>query len=288
MIISCSDDKDEPTPDPTPTPTPGEEVTVVDPAKVFTQGIPTQVGDLVITKNEKGLVMKIVDGVEVTTFSYEGAGKSKSRDVVSIPAEYDMTFVVKSEDPDDDNETFTFYIRLNDQGFIAYAYEVNTEDGKDPAVDEWWFKYNDNGQMVEMKRSEGDNEVTTITYDADGDITHVSVKDDIDGLKDNTTISYTDATHSSPIVNKSGIMLYDYSFRIDMDEMAPAYFAGLLGKGTRHLPLAAQEKYSAKDHTSTSNYVFSWDLNADGMPVKFTSVQKYDWGDETDVIDLKW
>ena len=165
---------------------------------------------------------------------------------------------------------------------------MNTEDGEEPAVDEWWFKYNELGQMIEMKRSEGDNEVTTITYNAEGDITTVKVKDDVDGEKETTTILYTDATHSSPIVNKSGVMLYDYSLRIDMDEMAPAYFAGLLGKGTVHLPLSAKSIYSTADDSSTSDYTFSWELNSSDLPIKFTSVQKYEWGEETDVIDFKW
>lgn len=284
MFASCSDNKEEPI----PTPEPGKETVKVDPKTVFTQGIPSQVGDLVITTNADGLVSEIVDGDVVTTFDYTGASKTKSRDAVNIPSDYDMTFVVKSEDPDDNNEAFTYYVKLTDQGFIEYAYEVNTEDGKAPAVDEWWFKYNELGQMIEMKRSEGDNEVTTITYNSDGDITTVKVKDDIDGEKETTTILYTDASHTSPVSNKSGIMLYDYSLHIDMDEMAPAYFAGLLGKGTAHLPLSAKSVYATADHSSTSTYTFSWELNASDMPTKFTSVQHYEWGDETDVIDLKW
>lgn len=288
MLASCNDDKDEPNAEPNPEPNPGVEAVKVDPKTVFTQGVPSQVGELVITTDADGLVTKIVDGDEVTTFDYNGASRAMSRAAVNIPSDYDMTFVVKSEDPDDNNEVFTFYVKLTDQGFIEYAYEVNTEDGEEPAVDEWWFKYNELGQMIEMKRSEGDNEVTTITYNAEGDITTVKVKDDVDGEKETTTILYTDATHSSPIVNKSGVMLYDYSLRIDMDEMAPAYFAGLLGKGTVHLPLSAKSIYSTADDSSTSDYTFSWELNSSDMPIKFTSVQKYEWGEETDVIDFKW
>lgn len=292
MFASCGDDNDEPTPNPTPDPDPVEDTTPVNPANVFANGVPTQVGDLIITKNAKGLVTKIVDGDDVTTFNYEGSAKAKSRDVVNIPTNYDMTFVVRSDDPDD-TEVFTFYITLTDEGFIKYAYEVNTEEGEEPAVDEWWFTYNNLGQMIEMKRSEGDNEVTTITYNADGDITHVSVSDDIDGVNDNTTIAYTDATHSTPILNKSGIMLYDYSLRIDMDEMAPAYFAGLLGKGTAHLPLSAVEKskdtsYNGEATIATTNYTFTWEFNSSEMPVKFTSIATSIHGVETSVIDLKW
>lgn len=280
-IVSCSDDdKDEPNPNPNP----GTEVSV-NPTNVFSQGVPSQVGDLIITKNADGLVTKIVDEDEVTTFDYTSAPKAKSRATVNIPTDYDMTMNVEWGN---DKDGVDFYIKLNKQGFIEYAYEVDEDEYDGVQTNEWWFKYNADGQLIEMKRSEGDNEVTTMTYNADGDITTVKVKDDKDGEKEITTILYTDATHSAPIVNKSGIMLYDHSLRIDMDEMAPAYFAGLLGKATAHLPLSAKSVYSTPDYSDTSNYTFTWELNAAEMPIKFTSVQKYEWGDETDVIDLKW
>lgn len=175
-----------------------------------------------------------------------------------------------------DEDGVDFYIKLNKQGFIEYAYEVDEDEHDGIQTDEWWFKYNDLGQMIEMKRSEGDNEVTIITYDANGDITTVKVRDDVDGQKETTTIKYTDAANATPIVNKSGIMLYDYSLRIDMDDMAPAYFAGLLGKGTAHLPLSAISTHTSDGTTDISNYTFTWELNAGNMPVKFIGIQKYD------------
>ncbi|MBO5054377.1 MAG: DUF4595 domain-containing protein [Muribaculaceae bacterium] len=291
-MVSCSDDKDEP--EPNPNPNPGDE-TVVNPKNVFSQGVPSQVGNLVITTNAESLVTKIVDDDKVTTFNYTGAPKAKSRGSVNIPTDYDMTMNVEWGN---DEDGVDFYIKLNKQGFIEYAYEVDEDKYDGIQTDEWWFKYNDLGQMIEMKRSEGDNEVTTITYDANGDITTVKVTDDVDGEKEITTIKYTDAANATPIVNKSGIMLYDYSLRIDMDEMAPAYFAGLLGKGTAHLPLSAVSTHTNKENGTSqifvSNYTFTWELNDSNMPIKFTSVDKYKypWMDEeieeTSVIELKW
>lgn len=275
-ISSCSDDNDEPNPEPNP----GEETVKVDPKTVFSQGVPKEVGDMVITTNADGLVTKIVvDEDEVTTFDYTGSSKAKSRAGVTIPADYDMVMNL-----DDDGDKYVFYIKLNDMGYISYAYEVevgNADDGSDTA-EEWWFEYNANGQLTQMKRTEGDNEVTTMTYDANGDITTVKVKDDT-GDDSTCTILYTDATHSTPITNKSGIMLYDYSLRIDMDEMAPAYFAGLLGKGTTNLPLSAKEVQDG-----TTEYTFTWTLNASQMPTKFESEAKSMWGNYTDVIDIEW
>ncbi len=264
IVSSCSNDNDEPAS--------GEETIKVDPKTVFTQGVPKKVGDMVITTDANGLVTKIVDGDEVTTFSYEGAG---SRANVSIPTNYDMSFAVKSTDPNDDDETYTFYVNLNEQGFIKYAYEVNTETGQSPEVEEWWFEYNDLGQMTKMKRTEGDNEVTTITYDANGDITKVTVIDDT-----NYTMTCTIGYGSSLTPNKSGIMLYDMVYRIDMDEMAVAYFAGLLGKGTTNLPASAVEVSPYE----TRNFTYTWALNSNQMPTKCTRTE----GSYSKSVDLEW
>ena len=46
-VASCSDDNDEPNPNP------GNENGTVNPSTVFAAGLPTQVGDAVITKNSR-------------------------------------------------------------------------------------------------------------------------------------------------------------------------------------------------------------------------------------------
>ena len=107
---------------------------------------------------------------------------------------------------------------------IKYVLQV-----KDDGVDKWWFSYNAAGQLIRMKRTEGDNEVTTIKY-TDGDITSVSMTSDDSDNAYTCTISYGD----EPILNKGGLMLFDKTFSIDMDEMYPAYLAGLLGYATKH------------------------------------------------------
>lgn len=282
-FTSCSDDNDEPNPNP------GNENVSVNPATVFTAGVPTQVGDAVISKNADGLVTKIVDGDQTTTFDYTPA---KSRATVNIPSDYDMTMNVEWGNDEDGAD---FYIKLNKQGFIEYAYEVEEDKEYGNTAEEWWFKYDNNGRMVEMKRTEGDNEITTITYNAEGDITAVKVSDDdAPNGKMKCTITYTDASHTTAIANKSGMMLYDDSFRIDMDEMAPAYFAGLLGKGTAHLPLGATE-IDLREEGYKDIYTFDWTLNSNQMPTKFTaSYTSYSpWSDEPytyeeDPIEFKW
>lgn len=279
VMTSCGDDNDEPNPNPNPNP--GEEATgAVNPSTVFANGVPAQVGDYVITKNSDGLVTRIVDGDEVTIFDYAPV-KSKSR-AATRPADYDMTMNV---DWGNDKDGVDFYIRLNAQGYIEYAFEEDEDENDGITYNEWWFKYNADGQLIEMKRTEGDNEVTTINYNADGDITGISLKDDVDIQKMTATVGYTDATHATPILNKSGIMLYDDSFRIDMDEMAPAYYAGLLGKGTKHLPLTNKEV----SYGETCDYTFAWEFNSSDMPVKFTSTYTGQWGSHTEEpVALRW
>lgn len=273
-LASCSDDKDEPTPTPDPNPTPGTEITV-DPSTVFPSGVPTQVGDYVITKNADGLVSKIVekDGDEdykTVTFTYGGPAASKARSEVNIPSDYDMTMNVEWGN---DEDGVDFYITLNDKGYVEYAYEVDEDKIDGDQAEEWWFKYDGEGRMIEMKRTEGGNEVTKITYNAAGDITTVVTTDD-DGDESTTTVAYTDAEHKAPVANKGGMMLYDYTFTIDMDEMAPAYFAGLLGKGTANLPLSYVEKYknimdSGYIDEGLYEYFCTWILDSNGMPEEF-------------------
>ena len=246
-FTGCSDDNDEP----------GNNMVnpgVVNPAQVFTNGMPSQVGDLTITKNADGKVSKIIEDAgtnyETTyTFNYTG---SQAR---AIPSSYDMTITATEKEG---NDTWVFYVSLNESGFARYVFQ----DYGDGDFDEWWFEYNQNGQLSSMKRSEGDNEVTTITYDNSGDITKVSVSDD-EGLDQTTTISYTSSTVTSPIINKGAIMLFDDLFDIDMDEFGPAYYAGLLGKATTHLPVASS---SVEYDDYTSNYTFKWTINDNGFP----------------------
>lgn len=228
----------------------------VNPEQVFTAGIPTQVGDLTITTGPDGRVTKIVEdaGTEdeyVYSFKY-----ITSRTDVSVP--YDVVMSVNGKDG---GIVWVFYIGLNEQGFAKYAYQVYY--GRS---DEWRFEYNENGQLSRMKRSEGDNEVTTITYDANGDIVKVDVTDD-EHNNDSFTISYTNSAVTTALANKGAIMLFDDLFSIDMDEFGPAYYAGLLGKATAHLPVEKVDSWiDDNGATQSETTSFKWTLNDNGLP----------------------
>lgn len=110
-----------------------------------------------------------------------------------------------------------------------------------------------------MLRSEGGNEKTTVKY-SDGNIVEVT-KVSAEEPSENSVykISYTSKSVPSPIANKGCLMVFDGTFGIDMDEMAYAYYAGLLGKATKNLPVS----YVDEDGDES---IFTWAINAQGYP----------------------
>lgn len=236
VLSACSDDDGD-------KPDKKEEVAAPNALRVFTGGIPSKVGDARITVNGDGQVTSIVDRWSAATFSYAP---------VSRAARYDMTITIKYFD---EPETDVLYIRLNDEQFIEYALQVS-DDGEE----EWWFGYDKDCRLDYMKRTEGDNEVTRIVYDG-GDIVGVSMTSDNAENTYATAISYVDSSVKSPLDNKGCVMLFDMTFGIDMDEMAVAYYAGLLGKATAHLPVGRKDKWD--------DMTFEWTLNAEGLPTAF-------------------
>ena len=62
-----------------------------------------------------------------------------------------------------------------------------------------------------------------------------------------------------------------------MDEMWFAYYAGLLGKATKHLPLKLTHKSGSYEDITN----FTWTLNANGFPILLESTSK-------DNISIVW
>ena len=230
---------------------------VVKPSQVFTAGMPTQAGDLTFTTNAQGQVTQIEqnDGPSKTyyTFIYNNPVTDNSTpgraDSQSPTTTADVVMTVT----EGTTVTDQFYIKLNEKGFARYAYQTKENDSSE----EWWFEYDPADRLRYMKRSEGGNEVTRIDYDVIGDITKVSMRGE--ESSDDYSISYTNEDITAPIANKGAIMYFDDCFGIDMDEFEPAYFAGLLGKATAHLPLSN----TSGEETDT----FTWSINENGFPV---------------------
>lgn len=67
-------------------------------------------------------------------------------------------------------EKSTFDMEINDKGFVRHC----TQTEGDGDIETWDFDYTAEGNLNYMKRSEGGNEITTITYQ-EGDIVHVGI-----------------------------------------------------------------------------------------------------------------
>ncbi|MDE7145805.1 MAG: DUF4595 domain-containing protein [Duncaniella sp.] len=263
-FVSCSDD-DKDGPDGGG----GNEEMVVNPSKVFTAGVPKQVGAMSVVTDAKGLISSMSsaeDGVKIV-FSYPVMSRSESYDVVM--------------DVDDEGDKTSFNMLLNDMGFARYCKQIES----DGDIEEWWFEYNADGRLIKMKRSEGGNEVTEITYQ-NGNISKVRMRSEDDGDGGDYAIGY----RSSMIENKGCIMLFDETFGIDMDEMKYAYFAGLLGKATKNMPESnAYTRFDPDGEPYEWNKTFKWSMNSDNLPVMLTTQTTDEWGpEEPEIFEFKW
>lgn len=243
-FTACSDDDDDDNGGNNGTPT-------VD--NVMPEGLPSAIGNATFTTNAKGQVTSIVTrdeyGTETITFEYGQFTPSR--------ASHNYTVLMTDEDA-------KYYMEVNAQGFVTFAHQVynDVEDG----TDDWWFEYSKDGQLTSLRRTESGDKFK-ITY-TNGDITKV-VQDEEDGDHRESTIKYTNDTYKTAVANKGGIMFFDEFFNVDMDEMGVAYFAGLLGKPTKNLPMGYEETGKEGSSTYTDTETYNWEFNADNLPIKF-------------------
>lgn len=245
MLAACSSDNDDDENNP-------DSPTVsIDPTVVFTGKRMDDFNGYGMTYNEEGLLTKIENSEEVVTFTYPTETRNAGTRI-------EMT--IRDKDPLY-GEGMHIDMTIGTNGFVESAIETyHNEDGKET----WQFEYNDEGHLYRMKRSEGGNETTTLTYQG-GNIAEVNMTSEEDPAERlHVTLSYG----SAPIGNKACVMLFDETFGIDMDEMAYAYWAGLLGKATRHLPVAA-------DYENEGTETFEWDIDSEGYPSSMSHKSGY-------------
>lgn len=260
-FVACSDDNDG------PDPTPDSVVSKQDPnpASVFPYGIPKSIGIFKLMTNNKGWVTLIKSEDLTVLFDYTGSTeatkstKSTETSSSSIPKTYDMMMLM-----DDYNNNAKYYITLNKQGYVEYAYEeLEGAFFDEMEITEWYFKYNNAGQLTEFTESTKgyEDNVTILSYNSAGDLTTI-----IDTLWDsNKEISYTDEKTPTPIPNKSGIILLENCYRISTQYSSLNYMAmaGLLGKSSTHLPIVLIS--GGGNYTQRNN----WTLDASDMPISF-------------------
>ena len=224
----------------------------IDLSKVFTNGMPKEVDSMTIQTDERGLVTSIKTKDETVSFKYFN---TKTRAIV-IP-----NVVMKVER----NGKATVYIMyLNNNGFVRRCVIEQKENTKE---DIWRFTYNDNDQLINIIHSADDYKEFTLTY-KDSNISEIETKTIVSKTttrkKDTYKVAYTSDTTPTPIVNKGNIMLFNTTFGIDIGAMKYAYYAGLLGKATKNLPVQLIDKNGNKN-------TFTWIVNSNGFPTAMTS-----------------
>lgn len=63
-------------------------------------------------------------------------------------------------------------------------------------------------------------------------------------------------------------MFFD-QWNIDLDRVGKAYYAGLLGKPSKNLPLGYTDKGKEGDSEYSSEYYFDWEFNVNGLPLVY-------------------
>lgn len=242
-MVSCGDD---------------DTFIVGKPSNIFSNVSPKIVGKYSIYYDEQGRVSMVTERGEYTFrkafFDYSPADR-----------DCDVRIDITEENY---GEMISLHVSLNKNGYAVYVSEI-----EDNRIDQdWKFEYNSNGQLIKMVRSEGGSETTTVTYQ-DGDITNVERKSKFSDSGTSSTIEYG----TEKIENKGSVMLFDEMLCIDMDEMGLAYFAGLLGKPTSHLPQSNKSiDYSSGGYKITTCKSFSWSLDVNRLPVSVLIEEKYD------------
>lgn len=235
----------------------------VNPTKVFVNGMPKMVDGSVFTRDFKGRLSSIYNREEnvLIAFAYTS----------SILGTKDVPNVVMTVTDADERTVYNLF--LNKDGFVKYCDEIDYEKkGNTPKTTTWNFEYNSDGQLIKAVESkDGVKTSSTIAYN-DGDAVETVTMSEKDGKEtDHYRIYYTSKKVTSPIENRGCIMSFDVALGLDLDHLHGAYYAGMLGKATKHLPIYNMDK----DNDKTT---FDWILNDNGFPTKI--VVKDDEGRE--------
>lgn len=225
----------------------------VNPTKVFVNGMPKIVDGSVFTRDFKGRLSSIYNREEnvLIAFAYTS----------SILGTKDVPNVVMTVTDGDERTVYNLF--LNKDGFVKYCDEIDYEKkGNTPKTTTWNFEYNSDGQLIKAVESkDGVKTSSTIAYN-DGDAVETVTMSEKDGKEtDHYRIYYTSKKVTSPIENRGCIMSFDVALGLDLDHLHGAYYAGMLGKATKHLPIYNMDK----DNDKTT---FNWTFNDNGFPTK--------------------
>ena len=242
-FTSCGKDKDDPV---------DKNKVKVNPAKVFVNGMPKVMDGYVFTRDFKGRLSSMYNKKEkgLVTFDYNN-NTLGTTDVPNVV----MTVT------DDDSKT-VYKLLLNEAGYVKYCDEYEYEKNEIAKSKTWNLEYNSDNRLVKAVQSESGFQTTyTLTY-KNGDATESSTVSQKEGkVTNHYQIFYTSSKVTSPIVNKGCIMFFGGGLGVELDDLEYAYYAGMLGKATKHLPIYNLD-------TNNDKISFEWTINKGGFPTK--------------------
>ena len=238
MMASCSkDNSDEP-----------EQKMVngtdVNPRNVFPLGLPKKISEIVLTLNEKGQLVQFSEpnSKDRATFEY--------KDVALGSTQAPQVILTETDEPD----KHVYELYLNRDGFVTHAKETHYSNDHIIGKATWDFAYNADNQLKDVKCS-ADKKHIVLEYQ-NGNVVKTTTTT-VGKPTEVTTITYATAS-IRPIENKTGVMLFATTLDADFDNLEVAYYAGLLGKPSKNLPLQSEK--------SGDKATFKWTLDGNGNP----------------------
>ena len=238
MMASCSkDNSDEP-----------EQKMVngtdVNPRNVFPLGLPKKISEIVLTLNEKGQLVQFSEpnSNDRATFEY--------KDVALGSTQAPQVILTETDEPD----KHVYELYLNRDGFVTHAKETRYSNNHSVGKATWDFAYNADNQLKDVKCS-ADKKHIVLEYQ-NGNVVKTTTTTVVNPTEV-TTITYATAS-IRPIENKTGVMLFATTLDADFDNLEVAYYAGLLGKPSKNLPLQSEK--------SGDKATFKWTLDGNGNP----------------------
>lgn len=238
MMASCSkDNSDEP-----------EQKMVngtdVNPRNVFPLGLPKKISENVLTLNEKGQLVQFAEpnSKDRATFEY--------KDVALGSTQAPQVILTETDEPD----KHVYELYLNRDGFVTHAKETHYSNDHIIGKATWDFAYNADNQLKDVKCS-ADKKHIVLEYQ-NGNVVKTTTTTVVKPTEV-TTITYATAS-IRPIENKTGVMLFATTLDADFDNLEVAYYAGLLGKPSKNLPLQSEK--------SGDKATFKWTLDGNGNP----------------------
>ena len=242
-LVSCGDDKDNPDVE--------KGKVEVNPEKVFVNGMPKVIDGYVFTRDFKGRLSSMYNKKEKSsvTFDYN----NNTLGTTDVP---NVVMTVS----DSDNRT-VYKLFLNKDGYVKYCDEIEYKIDN-PKTTAWNFEYNSDGQLVKVVQTkDGTKTSSIITYNSGNAVETVTISEKDGKETDHYKIYYTSKKETLPIMNKGCLIFFETGLGVDLDNLQNAYYAGMLGKATKHLPIYNMDKDNEKA-------TFEWTFNEDGFPIK--------------------